>query len=51
MLHNIGAKAGAVFGEPEHDEDGDEEEPFQANLPQNYVAGFDSRRRVIKTFF
>ena len=50
MLHNSGAKAGAAFGEPEGDEDGDEE-PFQDDLPQNYVAGFDSRRRVIETVF
>ena len=51
MLHNIAAKAGAVIGEPEEEEDGDEEEPFQDDLPQNYVAGFESRRRVIETFF
>ncbi|KAK0141095.1 putative nuclease HARBI1 [Merluccius polli] len=55
MLHNIAAKAGvALAGEPEdgdEDDDDDEEQGFQEDLPQNYVAGFDTRRRVIETFF
>ena len=47
MLHNIAAKAGVALGEPEdgdEDDDDEEEQGFQEDLPQNYVAGFDTRR-------
>ena len=43
-----------ALGEPEdgdEDDDNKEEKGFQEDLPQNYVAGFDTRRRVIETFF
>ena len=51
-LHNIAAKAGVAFLEPEDIEDDDEEEDrCEDGLPHNYAAGFHARRRVIETFF